>query len=86
MNTVSLLPGHAIMTDSRARVATCECDRDNIRFTWEDHDAEHARHVLAVVWDQGAQHVAKAAVILGAPTNLPEFAKGHNPYIPENQT
>lgn len=80
MNTGSMLHGHAIMTDSRTMVATCECDPTGIRFTWERREVEHASHVLAVVWDQGSQHVARAAVILGAPADLPEWAKGHNPY------
>lgn len=86
MDTSALLPGHRIITVSHHHVATCECDPDTLRFNWDTHDEEHARHLLAVAWDQGAQRVANAAVILGAPANLPEFAKYHNPYIPENQS
>jgi hypothetical protein len=84
MNTGSMLHGHAIMTDSRTVVATCECDPDDIRFTWNTREEDHARHVMAVIWDQGAQHVAKAAVILGAPADLPDWTKAHNPYRQEN--
>jgi hypothetical protein len=85
MNTGSMLPGHAIITRSTGRIATCECSPDSLRFTWDTREEEHGRHVLAVIWDQGAQHVAKAAVILGAPGDLPAVSAGHNPYRPENQ-
>lgn len=46
------------------------------------------RHALAAVlpeyaadvWDEGASLAARAAVILGGPSDLPTTVKGHNPY------
>lgn len=34
----------------------------------------------ADVWDEGASLAARAAVILGGPSDLPTTVKGHNPY------
>jgi hypothetical protein len=31
-------------------------------------------------WDAGADLAARTAVILGAPKDLPERVRGHNPY------
>lgn len=59
-----------------------------IQGTPESFAVSFARHALAAVlpeaqeqaWDAGADIAARAAVILGAPKDLPERVRGHNPH------
>jgi hypothetical protein len=68
--TSGIKPGHLFTSYSGPNYhsAKCECGRF---FVWDDREEEHARHVLAVVWQEGAEAVALATIPGAAPLTNP---------------
>ena len=66
-STAALVPGHFLVTQSTSNRGAnrvthhprCECD---VNYRWETRDEDHARHLLAIAWQAGAEAVALATL------------------------